>query len=51
MSDDLRGRLGRALTDLAARPAPLPVLTTDRLVLRPWREEDVGPFAAMCADP
>jgi len=51
MSDDLRGRLGRALADLAARAAPLPVLTTDRLVLRPWREEDVVPFAEMCADP
>jgi RimJ/RimL family protein N-acetyltransferase len=51
MSDDLRVRLGRALTDLAARAAPLPVLTTDRLVLRPWRDEDVAPFAAMCADP
>lgn len=50
MADDLRVRLERAVTDLAARAAPLPVLTSDRLVLRPWRDEDVGPFAVMCAD-
>jgi RimJ/RimL family protein N-acetyltransferase len=27
------------------------VLTTDRLLLRPWREDDREPFAAMSADP
>jgi RimJ/RimL family protein N-acetyltransferase len=27
------------------------MLTTDRLTLRPWREEDRAPFAAMNADP
>lgn len=26
-------------------------LKTDRLVLRPWREDDLAPFAAMSADP
>jgi RimJ/RimL family protein N-acetyltransferase len=26
-------------------------LTTERLVLRPWREEDLAPFAALNADP
>ena len=26
-------------------------LTTDRLILRPLREEDIGAYAAMCADP
>ena len=26
-------------------------LTTDRLILRPWREADFEPFAAMSADP
>lgn len=26
-------------------------LKTERLLLRPWREEDLGPFAAMSADP
>ncbi|WP_406698293.1 GNAT family N-acetyltransferase [Singulisphaera sp. Ch08] len=26
-------------------------LRTDRLLLRPWREADLGPFAAMNADP
>lgn len=26
-------------------------LETDRLILRGWREEDVPPFADMCADP
>jgi RimJ/RimL family protein N-acetyltransferase len=28
-----------------------PVLRTERLVLRPWRDEDLEPFAAMNADP
>jgi RimJ/RimL family protein N-acetyltransferase len=26
-------------------------LRTPRLLLRPWREADIAPFAAMCADP
>jgi RimJ/RimL family protein N-acetyltransferase len=30
---------------------PKPILTTDRLVLRPWRESDLEPFAALNADP
>jgi RimJ/RimL family protein N-acetyltransferase len=30
---------------------PYPVLTTERLILRPWRDEDLAPFAAMNADP
>src|SRR5207247_1317436 len=28
-----------------------PALTTERLVLRPWRKSDLDPFAAMNADP
>ena len=28
-----------------------PTLRTPRLILRPWRDEDVAPFAAMNADP
>ena len=28
-----------------------PVLTTERLILRPWRDEDRAPFAAINADP
>ncbi len=28
-----------------------PVLKTERLVLRPWRDTDLAPFAAMNADP
>jgi RimJ/RimL family protein N-acetyltransferase len=27
------------------------VPTTDRLLLRGWRDADAGPFAALCADP
>lgn len=27
------------------------MLTTDRLILRPWRDADRAPFAGMCADP
>lgn len=29
----------------------LPLITTDRLILRPWKEEDLAPFAAMNCDP
>jgi len=28
-----------------------PVITTRRLLLRRWRDEDIEPFAAMCSDP
>ncbi len=28
-----------------------PVITTARLLLRPWRDDDIGPFAALNADP
>ncbi|WP_165226342.1 GNAT family N-acetyltransferase [Aquisphaera insulae] len=28
-----------------------PILHTDRLILRPWRDEDLEPFAAINADP
>lgn len=31
--------------------ASVPVLRTDRLVLRPWRDEDRAPFAALNSDP
>lgn len=27
------------------------MITTDRLILRPWKDDDVAPFAAMNADP
>ena len=30
---------------------PDPFLRTDRLLLRPWREDDLEPFAALNADP
>jgi RimJ/RimL family protein N-acetyltransferase len=33
-------------------PGPtIPTLTTARLVLRPWRDGDLAPFAALIADP
>lgn len=41
----------RTLDRLAARCINLPVRFSPRLVLRPWREEDHAPFAAMNADP
>lgn len=39
------------LQRLAATPRALPVRRTERLILRPWREADRDPFAAMNADP
>lgn len=39
------------LQRLAATPRALPVRRTERLILRPWREADREPFAAMNADP
>jgi RimJ/RimL family protein N-acetyltransferase len=34
-----------------SRPMPDPFIRTDRLLLRPWRESDLAPFAALNADP
>ena len=31
--------------------ARVPTITTERLVLRDWDDRDLGPFAALCADP
>jgi RimJ/RimL family protein N-acetyltransferase len=39
------------VSDEGERAATVGVLTTSRLVLRRWREEDRAPFAAMNADP
>ena len=30
---------------------PVTELQTPRLLLRPWRAEDLDPYARMCADP
>lgn len=32
-------------------PAAGPTITTGRLLLRPWRDDDLAPFAALNADP
>lgn len=41
-----------SIAGMTERPlAPAPTLQTDRLVLRPWRESDREPFAALNADP
>jgi RimJ/RimL family protein N-acetyltransferase len=37
------------MTELSTEPAP--VLATERLLLRGWREEDLEPFARLNADP
>jgi RimJ/RimL family protein N-acetyltransferase len=29
----------------------IPTIETERLVMRPWREEDLDPYAELCADP
>lgn len=40
------------MTSIAYRKPPAPeTLRTERLILRPWRDEDLAPFAAMNADP
>lgn len=31
-------------------PVSVPTLGTERLILRPWRAEDIRPFAELCAD-
>jgi RimJ/RimL family protein N-acetyltransferase len=30
---------------------PSPIIATERLILRPWKDEDLAPFAEMNADP
>lgn len=37
--------------DAGADVGPGPTLRTERLILRPWREADLEPFAALNADP
>lgn len=43
--------IAAALERVAAAHKSVPVRRTDRLILRPWREDDRAPFAAMNADP
>lgn len=40
-----------ALENLDDRDPSLPTIKTQRLLLRQWREEDLDPYARMCADP
>jgi RimJ/RimL family protein N-acetyltransferase len=39
------------VTTRSGRPAPELTLRTDRLLLRPWTDDDLPPFAALNADP
>ena len=40
-----------ALEDPDERTQRLPTIETNRLLLRQWRDEDLDPYARMCADP
>jgi RimJ/RimL family protein N-acetyltransferase len=46
-----RGLLSRQATGYAGTMNSLTDLRTPRLILRPWRDEDRAPFAALNADP
>src|SRR3546814_12420962 len=47
-----RRRLGRAqLPRAPCGPAARRMIETDRLVMRPWRDEDIAPFQRICSDP
>ncbi|WP_299391058.1 GNAT family N-acetyltransferase [Pelagibius sp.] len=41
----------RIMTTETQRAETLPVLRSERLVLRPWRDSDLAPFADLNADP
>jgi RimJ/RimL family protein N-acetyltransferase len=41
---------GMALSNQHGRSIAIPTLTTERLILRPFRDDDLDAYAEICAD-